>query len=129
MFKVFWKCSATENILKVFCYWKYSGLLQPTLIFRRAYKTLEDICDALCDLVPFVQFKKREKHPWRSVNFNKVAGFSLKLTLLYGCLSRFLSYTNGTKSRNAPYFFKTGMDFELKVSVYFIHLHRKLKTS
>ena len=24
------------------------------------------ICDALRDLVPFVQFKKREKHPWRS---------------------------------------------------------------
>ena len=28
------------------------------------------ICGALCDLVPFVQFKKREKHPWRSVNFS-----------------------------------------------------------
>ena len=27
------------------------------------------ICGALHDLVPFVQFKKREKHPWRSVNF------------------------------------------------------------
>ena len=27
------------------------------------------VCDALRDLVPFVQFKKREKHPWRSVNF------------------------------------------------------------
>ena len=25
------------------------------------------------DLVPFVQFKKREKHPCRSVNFSKVA--------------------------------------------------------
>ena len=32
------------------------------------------ICDALRDFVPFVQFKKREKHPWRSVTFNKVAG-------------------------------------------------------
>ena len=32
-------------------------------------------CDALLDLVAFVQFKKREKHPWRSVNFSKVAGF------------------------------------------------------
>ena len=30
--------------------------------------------DALRDLVPFVQFKKREKHPWRSVTFSKVAG-------------------------------------------------------
>ena len=33
-----------------------------------------DTCDALRDLVIFVQFKKREKHPWRSVNFSKVAG-------------------------------------------------------
>ena len=32
------------------------------------------ICDALSDLVPFVQFKKHENHPWRSVNFSKVAG-------------------------------------------------------
>ena len=32
------------------------------------------ISGALCDLVPFVQFKKREKHPWRSVNFSKIAG-------------------------------------------------------
>ena len=30
--------------------------------------------DVLHDLVPFVQFKKREKHPWRSVTFSKVAG-------------------------------------------------------
>ena len=32
------------------------------------------IYDALHDLVPFVQFKKREKDPWRSVTFSKVAG-------------------------------------------------------
>ena len=30
------------------------------------------ICDALRDLIPFVQYKKREKHPWRSVAFSKV---------------------------------------------------------
>ena len=30
--------------------------------------------DDLRDLVPFVQFKKREKHPWRNVTFRKVAG-------------------------------------------------------
>ena len=30
------------------------------------------VCDALRNLVPFVQFKKCEKHPWRSVNFNQV---------------------------------------------------------
>ena len=36
---------------------------------------MPQICDALRDLVAFVQFKKREKHPWRSVNFSKVAYF------------------------------------------------------
>ena len=29
-------------------------------------------CDVLHDLVPFAQFKKRKKHPWRSVTFSKV---------------------------------------------------------
>ena len=37
------------------------------------------ICGALRDLVPFVQLKKREKYPWRSVTFSKVASFSLQL--------------------------------------------------
>ena len=60
------------------------------------------ICGALRDLVPFVQFKLREKYPWRSVNFSKVAGL-LKLTLLHGCFSSFLSCTNGTKSPNASH--------------------------
>ena len=36
----------------------------------------EDKGDALRDLVPFVLFKEREKHPWKSVTFSKVAGFS-----------------------------------------------------
>ena len=57
-------------------------------------------CGALRDLVPFVQFKKREKNPWRSVTFSKVAG--LKVTLLHGCFSCFLNCTHGTKSCNAP---------------------------
>ena len=42
----------------------------------------EIICDALRDLVPFVQFKKREKHPWRSVTFSKVAGFIFETMFL-----------------------------------------------
>ena len=41
------------------------------------------IFGALRDLVPFAQFKKREKLPWRSVTF------LLKVTLLYGCFSSF----------------------------------------
>ena len=32
------------------------------------FHLLKSICDALGDLVPFVQFKKREKHPWGSAN-------------------------------------------------------------
>ena len=46
------------------------------------------ICDSLRDLVPLVQFKKREKHPWRSDTFRR-------------CFSRFLDSVNGTKSRKA----------------------------
>ena len=40
------------------------------------YKNLDETVsnsDALRDLVPFAQFKKREKHPCRSVTFGKVA--------------------------------------------------------
>ena len=56
-------------------------------------------------MVPFVQFKKRETHPWRSVTFIKVAepAFLIKVTLLHGCFSRFLNCINGTKSRNASH--------------------------
>ena len=31
------------------------------------------VCDAFCDLVSLVKFKKREKHPGRSVTLSKVA--------------------------------------------------------
>ena len=31
------------------------------------------ICDAFRHLGPFIQVKKHEKHPWRSVTFRKVA--------------------------------------------------------
>ena len=37
------------------------------------------IWDALHYLVPFVQFKKREKHPWSNVTFSKVSIWSLQL--------------------------------------------------
>ena len=72
---------------------------------------LISICGALRDFVPFVQFKKREKYPWRNVNFSKVTGFKpetlLKLILLHGCFSRFVNCTNGIKSRNASYIRKS----------------------
>ena len=37
-----------------------------------AQRTIGLDSDVLHDLVPFVQFQKREKHPWRSVTFSKV---------------------------------------------------------
>ena len=55
------------------------------------------ICDVLRDLVPFVQFKKREKHPWKSVIFSEVAGL-LKITFLHWCFSHVLNCANGIKS-------------------------------
>ena len=39
------------------------------------------VCDILRDLVSFRQFKKREKRPWRSVNFSEVAGWKNLLKL------------------------------------------------
>ena len=45
-----------------------------TIMTEPSYKMrVKNICDALRNLVAFVQFKKREKQPWRSVNFSKVA--------------------------------------------------------
>ena len=37
------------------------------------------ICDALRDLIPVVQFKKREKRSWWSATFSKIAGFSFTI--------------------------------------------------
>ena len=64
-------------------------------------------CDALHYLIPFVLFKTREKHIWRSATFSKVAGKKsatlLKVALLHECFSRFLNYSNGTKSRKTSH--------------------------
>ena len=37
-------------------------------------------CDALRDLVPLVQFKNREKHPWSSVTLSKGAAEACTFT-------------------------------------------------
>ena len=74
-----------------------SALLPKALMIKVSCNpvTFEQVfprCGALRDLVLFVQFKKREKHPLRSVNFSKVEKHPvLKLTLLHGCFSRFLN--------------------------------------
>ena len=54
----------------------------------------KSLSDSLRDLVPFVQFKKREKHPWRSVTFRWV-------------FFTFFKCTNGTKSCNTSQMFLT----------------------
>ena len=38
------------------------------------------LCDALRNLGPFVQFKKREKHLWKSVASSKVAALASNFT-------------------------------------------------
>ena len=40
-----------------------------------SYILVFTICDFLRDLVSFIQFKKWEQDPWRSVTLSKVAGF------------------------------------------------------
>ena len=63
--KVHFLCSLLREIIEV--------------IFSFGEKYLElNNWDALRDLVPFAQFKKSENHPWRSVTFSKVAGWSLQ---------------------------------------------------
>ena len=70
---------------------------------RGIFRILRNICDVLRNLVAFVQFKKHEKHPWRSVNFSKVGGFSLHkywmISLYYfrNCCSLYHSYFSKAK--------------------------------
>ena len=56
------------------------------------------ICNALRDFVPFVQFKKREEHPWRIVTFSKVSGFRPTTVLEKRCPVNF------GKFLRAPFF-------------------------
>ena len=45
------------------------------VIYNEGWKFYTCTHESLRDLVLFVQFKKREKHPWKSFAFSKVAGF------------------------------------------------------
>ena len=65
------------------------------------------LCRALRDLVLFVQFKKRDKQPCKSITFNiKLQGEACKFTKINTpawLFSRFLSRANGTKLHKASY--------------------------
>ena len=64
-------------------------------------------CNALFNLVTFAQFKKRQKHPWRSVTFNKVPGFSLqKVTPLWVFFTFCKLYKCYQITQNISYTFK-----------------------
>ena len=72
---------------------------------------------ALRDLVPFVQFKKREKHRRRSVTFSKLWAESsdfAKSKLVHECFSRFLNCKNGTKLHKASHILKVDLNFSTK---------------
>ena len=58
------------------------------MVLQRTTKTAATIfyiSDVLRDLVPFVQFKKCEKHPWRSVTLVKLQNFGLFFTVFKLC--------------------------------------------
>ena len=65
------------------------------------------IYGALCDLVPFARFKKREKniHGGVLILVKLKPATLLNLTFLHGRFSRFLNCANGTKLHNASHIF------------------------
>ena len=76
---VIWQCHvlnvlmSREQMLKKWLMSFFQKKLVPSSFYNQIlYQKTGYKCDALHDLVTFVQFKKREKHPWRKVNFNKV---------------------------------------------------------
>ena len=47
-----------------------------TLVLTTCTLTCCYICDALRDLLAFVPYKGREKHPWRGVTYSKARNFT-----------------------------------------------------
>ena len=48
-----------------------------------SFSLLMDICDALLGLLPFAQFKNREKHPWKSLTLVKLQAKSKTIPLVF----------------------------------------------
>ena len=63
--------------------WNYNTNYATFVLYIVSWTNLDSskvkIWDALRNLVPFVQFKKREKHSWLLVPFRKVTSSSLQL--------------------------------------------------
>ena len=62
----------TRKLGEITVFYAVRKCLTP-VCFPKRYSS-EHLCGKLRELVPLVQNKKRKKHPWRSVNFSKVAG-------------------------------------------------------
>ena len=99
----FSKCDQIRRKLRIWSYLLKKSLMKNVIFCAVKYTvrwgsnlSRENIGAALLDLVPVVQFKKREKHRWRIVTL-------LKLTLLHGFFSRFSNCTRSTKSRKASH--------------------------
>ena len=74
-------------------------------------------CGALRDLVLFIQFKKCEKHPWRSVNFRKV---DIKISFLYYFSFFFGPWLNSIED---PILSIKNIKFEFLLQLVFVSLH------
>ena len=88
---------------KLITFWLDMGAAESTLPHFNRVK----VRDVLRNLTPFVKFKKREKHPWRSDTFSKAPCWSLQLykklhssLLVFSCI---LNCTKGTKSPKASH--------------------------
>ena len=72
LFTMYFVSNCSENCVfktrSYFDYWTYIVIISSIELRRTFYPQPSEICDALRNLVAFVQFKKREQHPWRSVN-------------------------------------------------------------
>ena len=55
------------NARQLLILWSYSRVMLILVLL-----IITTICDVFRDLLPFVQLKKREKHPWKNVIFCKV---------------------------------------------------------
>ena len=112
---LFWRHLSTTNLQSVA--FIFTLFFKKHVVIMNVYFIL---CGALRDLVAFAQFKKLEKHPWRSVTFSKLAGVrvslwkklqvSLFLIKLQSVTKSdtppwvfFLNCTNGTKSHKASH--------------------------
>ena len=63
-------------------YWLWLNFIRLIVIFTQC-DIFRNIYDALRDLLPFLQFKKREKHPWRAVAFSNFTKINTPLWVFF----------------------------------------------